>query len=96
MSVLCYERQKNWLPFATTLPVGIIEEPDAFVMERLAQSDFVLLTDVFPENGYYPFDRQMRRLYPTVKEWCEQHLVRVDSFPIFNRRMSLYQRRDLP
>ena len=96
MSVLCYERQKTWLPFTTTLPVGIIEEPDAFVMDRLAQSDFVLLTDVFPENGYYPFDRQMRRLYPVVKAWCEQHLRRVDTFPIFNRQMSLYQRTALP
>jgi len=96
LGVLSYERHREWLSFTTMLPVGIIEEQDSFVMERIAQSDFVLLTDDFPENGYYPFDRQMRRLYPAIKEWCEQHLRRVDTFPIFNRRMSLYQRRDLP
>lgn len=96
LGVLSYERHGEWLSFTTLLPVGITEEADSFVMDRLAQSDFVLLTDDFPENGYYPFDRQMRRLYPVVKEWCEQHLRRVDTFPIFKRRMSLYQRRDLP
>ncbi|MEJ1974388.1 MAG: hypothetical protein WDM96_18620 [Lacunisphaera sp.] len=96
LGVLAYERQGEWLSFTTMLPVGITEEPDSFVMERIAQSYFVLLTDDFPENGYYPFDRQMRRLYPALKAWCEQHLRRVETFPIFNRRMSLYQRPDLP
>jgi len=96
LGVLSYERHRVWLPFTTLLPIGITEEPDTFIMERIAQSDFVLLTDDFPEHGYYPYDRQMRRLYPALKEWCEQHLRRVDTFPIFNRRMSLYQRRDLP
>jgi hypothetical protein len=96
MSVLCYERQRQWLTFSPLLPTGILEVPDALVMERLGQCDFVLLTDFFPENGYYPFDRQMRRLYPEVKAWCDTHLRLVESFPIFNRRMSLYQRRELP
>lgn len=96
MTVLCYERQKQWLRFAPLLPTGILEERDEFIMERLSQCDFVLLTDVFPENGYYPYDRQMRRLYPAVKAWCEANLRHIDTFPIFNRQMSLYQRRDIP
>ena len=96
MTVLCYERQKQWVNFDPMLPVGIVEEKDEFIMERLRQSDFILLTDVLNENGFYPYDRQMRRLYPVVKAWCEANLRHVEAFPIFNRQMSLYQRRDLP
>ncbi|MDB6128106.1 MAG: hypothetical protein JWM35_2002 [Verrucomicrobia bacterium] len=96
MTVLCYERQKSWLGFRTMLPTGILEEKDDLIMNRLQQCDFVLLTDAMLGNGYYPFDHQMRRLYPQVKEWCETHLRRIDTFPMFDRTISLYQRRDLP
>lgn len=96
MNVLCYERQKQWLNLTPMLPVGIIEEKDEFIMDRLGRSDFVLLTDVLNEHGFYPYDRQMRRLYPVVKAWCEANLRHIETFPIFGRQMSLYQRRDLP
>jgi hypothetical protein len=65
-------------------------------MERLAECDFVLLTDELNQHGFYPFDRQTRRLYPEMKEWCETNLRHIETFQIFNRQMSLYQRRELP
>jgi hypothetical protein len=96
MSVFCYERQKTWLPFSTLLPTGILMEKDDFIMDRLKQCDFVLLTDQMAGDGYYPYDHQMRRLYPILKQWCETHLRRVETFPLFDREMSLYQRREIP
>jgi hypothetical protein len=96
MRVLCYERHKVWVPFMMTLPTGIMEEKPELLMERLAQSDFMLVTEQMPGDGQWPYDRQMRRLYPQIKIWCEQNLRPVTSFRVFDREMVLYQRRDLP
>ncbi len=96
MSVLCYERQKIWLPFSTELPTGIVSQKDELILDRLGECDFVLLTDRMVGNGHYPYDQQMRRLYPVLKQWCETHLRRVETFPLFDREISLYQRRTLP
>jgi hypothetical protein len=38
----------------------------------------------------------MVKLQPTLRAWCEQHLVKVDQYQFLDRRMSLYQRRDIP
>lgn len=96
LSLLGFERHKVWLGFTTQFPVGILEEKDELIMARLRECDFVIVTDQPYGTGFYPFDRQMERLYPKVKAWCEQNLRLVDSFPISNRRMSLYQRREMP
>jgi hypothetical protein len=96
MRVLCYERHMVWVPFIMTLPTGIMEEKPEVLMERLAQSDFMFLTDAMPGEGPWPYDREMRRLYPQLKAWCDHNLKPVESFPLFGRQMMLYQRRDIP
>ncbi len=96
MRVLCYEQQHVWVPFIMTLPTGIMEEKPELLMERLAQSDFMFLTVQMNDEGTWPYDKQMRRLNPQLKAWCEQNLKSVEAFPLFGRQMMLYQRRDLP
>ena len=96
MRVICYERQQEWMPFMMTLPTGIAEENDEQIWERLRQSDFMLLTDDPGVQGFWPFDRQMRRLYPALKAWCDSNLRPVDKFHLFGRAMTLYQKPALP
>lgn len=96
MRVICYERQRDWMPFMMTLPTGIAEDREEQIWERLSQSDFMLLTDEPGVQGFWPFDHQMRRLYPSLKAWCDSHLRPVEKFQLFGRAMTLYQRRDLP
>jgi hypothetical protein len=96
MRVLCYERHKAWVPFIMTLPTGIMEEKPEVIMERLAQSDFMFLTDQMHGDGHWPYDKLMRRQYPQLKKWCEEHLQVVTTFSLYDRQMTLYQRRDLP
>ena len=96
MRVLCYERHKVWVPFIMTLPTGIMEDKPEVLMARLAQSDFMFLTDRMPGEGPWPYDKQMRRLYPQLKAWCEQNMRPVEAFTLFGRQMMLYQRRDIP
>jgi hypothetical protein len=96
LRVVCYERKKIWMLYQMLLPTSILAEEDHVMFERLAQCDFVLLTDQMSGHGHWPYDQQMRRLYPNLKEWAESHLRRVDTFPIFGREMSLYQRREIP
>lgn len=96
LRVICYERQQVLMPYEMRLPTGVLAEEDHVMFERLAQCDFVLLTDKMPGAGSWPYDQQMHRLYPRLKEWCDGHLQLVDRFPIFGRQMSLYQRRGLP
>ncbi|HWA24529.1 MAG TPA: hypothetical protein VG734_02560 [Lacunisphaera sp.] len=95
MRVVCYERKGIWMPYQMLLPTGILEAPEDVIMERLRECDFVLVTDEMVGHGHWPYDKQMRRLYPTVKAWCEANLRHVETFPIFDRKMSLYQRRDI-
>lgn len=93
--VICYERQKVWVPFEMTLPISIAEPPVAEVMARLARSDFVFLTEEAPP-GNFPFDHTLATLRPSLHAWCDAHLRAVDRFPLFGRRMVLYQRREIP
>ena len=95
LRVVCYERHHVWLPFEMTLPTGIAAPDDALVMERLGRSDFVFLTEDAPA-GYYPFDQKLAALRPLTRAWCETHLRAVWRFPLFGRRMVLYQRREIP
>ncbi|MSU70590.1 MAG: hypothetical protein EXS39_07440 [Opitutaceae bacterium] len=95
MRVICYERKKTWMPFIMTLPTGIWKEKEPLLFERLAQSDFVFLTEDGPE-GVWPYDAQMHALLPLTSAWCESHLRRVERFTIFGKHMALYQRREIP
>ena len=96
MQVVCYERKQVRMAYQGLLPTGILEQQDDIIMNRLRQCDFVLVTVQVSGQGRWPYDRQMRRLYPVVKAWCEANLRHVETFPIFGQQMSLYQRRDLP
>lgn len=95
MRVICYERRGVWMPFIMTLPTGIMEESPELLHQRLRESDFVLLTDAMPGEGRWPYDRQMRRLHPEMKAWADANLQAVESFPLFDRQMTLYQRREI-
>ena len=96
LQVMCYERHKVWVPFVIQLPNSILEDKDEVMLYRLKLGDFVLLTDEMPGSGYWPYDRQMRRLYPELKAWSDAHLRPVGTYVLFGRRMSLYERRDNP
>jgi hypothetical protein len=96
MRVICYERQHVWWQFEMTLPTGITEEKEPVIMQRLADSDFVFLTVAMPGDGAWPYDRQMRRLFPQLSHYCEQNLRLVEEFDLFGRRMRLYERRAWP
>lgn len=95
MRVICYERKNVWMPFIMTLPTGIWKEQEALLFERLAQSDFVFLTEDGPA-GTWPYDEQMVALRPQTRAWCEAHLRRMESFTLFGKHMALYQRREIP
>lgn len=95
LRVICYERKQDWVPFIMTLPTGIMEADEALIMERLANSDFIFLTED-GSNGNWPYDRQLRALLPKTKAWCDEHLKLVERFEIFGRRMVLYQRPEIP
>ena len=91
MRVVCYERRHVWVPFRMSLPISIAEAPEAEIMQHLAQSDFMFLTEESSPTGY-PYDRQMQALYPRLRVWCDAHLSLVERFEIFGRRLALYQR----
>jgi hypothetical protein len=78
-----------------TLPTGIAEEKPSVLHDRLAQSDFVFLTESGPV-GNWPYDKEMHALEPQNQAWCDAHLRPVDRFGLFGQRMVLYQRREIP
>ena len=95
MRVVCYERHHVWVPFDMTLPISIAEPAEAEVMERLANSDFVFLTEDAAAGGF-PFDQKLTAMRPQLRAWCDAHLRLVDRFALIGRRMVLYQRREIP
>ena len=96
LQIICYERKKTWIPFVIQLPNSILADKDEVMLYRLKLCDFVVLTDDMEGPGHWPYDQQMRRLYPELKAWCEDHLQRVDGFSVFGRELSLYRRRATP
>jgi len=93
LSVTCYERKRVWMNFVIQLPNSILEEPEDSVFYKLKLCHFVVLTDQMPGVGHWPYDRQMHRLYPRLKAWCEANLDRLESFEIYGRQHTLYARR---
>lgn len=96
LRVICYERHGVWVNFVIQLPDSILTSSDESQLYRLKLCDFVLLTEKMPGDGYWPYDKQMRRLFPQLKFYCEENLRPVALIEIFDREMSLYQRREIP
>ena len=92
LQVVCYERHKVWISFQLQLPQSILTEKDDVIFYRLRLCDYMLVTDSMPGNGFWPYDLQMRRLYPQVKAWCDEHLLRAGTYTLFQRQMTLYVR----
>ena len=95
LRLTCYERHRVWIDFGVHLPDSILAGDDGTVMFKLRHCDFMFLTDQFG-SGYWPYEKQMERLYPELKDWCNEHMVLVDSFSVFGREMSLYRRQENP
>jgi hypothetical protein len=95
LCVICYERHGVWLPFLATLPTGIFEEKDSVLLDQLAQSDFVCLTEEGPPP-LYPYDSSMIALRPRCRAWCDEHLRLAERFSLFGRHLALYQRPEIP
>ena len=92
LQVICFERKKVWVQFVVQLPDSILAEKDENIFYKIRLCDFVMLTDQMPGNGYWPYDQQMRRLYPELKFWCEVHLTRVGQYWLFGHQVTLYRR----
>jgi hypothetical protein len=97
LRVVNYERRHGGIDCLDILPAaGILELTEAVIYEKLGRCDFVILTDQAEGADTWPYDRQMRRLYPQLKAWCNENLRLVESFAVFGRQMSLYQRLNFP
>lgn len=96
LRVICYERHRVWVHFNLQLPQSILTEGDNVIFHRLTLCDFVLLTEKMKGDGHWPYDKQMRRLFPQVKAYCDENLRPVALVEIFDREMSLYQRHEIP
>jgi hypothetical protein len=95
LRVICYERHQVWVPFIMELPISIAAAPESTLMEHLASSDFVFVTEDGPP-GPWPYDQEMFVLRPKFLAWCDANLHLVERFTVFGRRMALYQRCDIP
>ena len=95
LRVICYERHRRWVPFDMKLPTGIMTESEAVLLARLQDCDFFFLTDPPAGDGRWPYDRDMRRLHPALKQWCEHHLKPVRTLQLAERSLTLYQRREI-
>lgn len=93
--VMIYERKNVWLPLVMTLPTGIFKEDPQLLLNRLYQSDFVFLTDSTAIAGAFPYDKQMRILYPELQRYCESNMKLVGKFHFFGRDVSLYSKPSL-
>jgi len=95
LRVICYERHGQWVPFRMTLPTGYFTEREDVLMDRLAQSDFVLLPNDDSAGQGYPYDQEMRDLRPKTRAWCRAHLGVLGNFPLFGRTWTLYGQPEL-
>lgn len=95
LRVICYERHRVWIPFGIHLPDSILPNPDDAVMFNLKYCDYMFLTRPDTDGGYWPYDHQMWRLYPQLKAWCDENLVRVREVNLFGRSITFYARQHL-
>lgn len=95
LRVLCYERQKTWLPVEMMLPMGIAEQPEEEILMRFGQSDFVVLTMEGPP-GLWPADAQMDRLRPQVSAWAEAQLTPISQLDVFGMRFAVFAQQATP
>ena len=94
LRVICYERHGVWIPFQMTMPLGIARAPEALIMERLRDSDFLYITVSGPMTGY-PWDQELRAMVPATKAWCDAHMRQIAECDLFGQHVLLYQRPDL-
>lgn len=95
LRVICYERHRTWVPFGVHLPDSILTQPDDVVLFKLKYCDFMFLTSRDSDGGFWPYDLQMRRLYPQLKGWCDESLFAVEEVELFGRKMKFYARKQL-
>lgn len=96
LRVMCYERHHVWIPLRVMLPVNILEVSESDLRDRLRRCHFYVLTEEMPGWGHWPYDRQMVKLRPFLLDWCQHNLVKTAEFQFFDRRMSLYERPEIP
>lgn len=96
LRVVCYERHHVWKDFDMRLPTGIAKPDVEVVRQRIADSDFVFLTDDATTSGPFPFDHTLAQLRAELRSWCQSHLVEVRHFTFLGRPLVLYQRPELP
>jgi len=90
--VMIYERHKLWVPLIMTLPTGIFEEDRQLIINRLHESDFIFITDKMENAGIWPYDKQMRKLYPELKNYSKENLNLAESYYLFGREISFYSK----
>ncbi|MBX3736373.1 MAG: hypothetical protein KF715_06790 [Candidatus Didemnitutus sp.] len=93
LAVTCYERKKVWVNFVIQLPNSILAEPTDAILYKIKLCHFVVLTDEMSGNGFWPYDKELRRLYPQLKTWCDANLDRLESFEVYGRKLTLYAKR---
>ena len=91
LRVICYERQHVWETFLMMLPTGIAAEKEDLLMQRIADSDFVIL-HADSSDGIYPFDHEMTQMLPRTTAWCKKNLTMIERFTLFGRTWVLYVR----
>lgn len=93
LRVICYERHRAWVLFGVHLPDSILTTEDSIIMFKLRETDFMFLSDPNQGHASWPYDLQMRRLYPQLKQWCDENMDHVSDHDLFGYKMSLYSRR---
>jgi hypothetical protein len=57
--------------------------PEDQIFGSLRQSQLVLLTTPTPWAGWrYPYDVELERLLPRLREYCERHLVDMGTYHV--------------
>jgi hypothetical protein len=95
LRVICYERHHVWKDWDMKLPTGIAEPDAATVRQRLAESDFVFLTDDDSTYAGFPYDKKLAALRPELHAWCDAHLTLVRRFVLQSHPLTLYERHNL-
>jgi len=93
--VLVYEQKGKWYSFSMNLPTGIFEESDQRILEKLYESDIFFITDPHFDVATFPYDKQMIRMYPSIKEYCDKNLQKVADLKVQGRLLNVYVSKEL-